>query len=80
MSVSILPFFSKKNLQAGGPIYEVETGRRDGRVSNIQLAKDMPEVNDSIQLLKTKFRKKGLSNQELVILSGKLHFDIHLFN
>lgn len=55
---------------AGGPIYEVETGRRDGRVSNIQLAKDMPEVNDSIQLLKTKFKKKGLSDQELVILSG----------
>ncbi|XP_057795576.1 peroxidase 43-like [Salvia miltiorrhiza] len=55
---------------AGGPIYAVETGRRDGRVSNVELASDMPEVNDSIETLKSKFRNKGLSNQELVLLSG----------
>ncbi|KAI3464613.1 hypothetical protein Pfo_021276 [Paulownia fortunei] len=55
---------------AGGPVYEVETGRRDGRVSNESLADDMPDVNDSIDTLKSKFRNKGLSEKELVLLSG----------
>ncbi|KAK6114991.1 hypothetical protein DH2020_007260 [Rehmannia glutinosa] len=54
----------------GGPIYEVETGRRDGRISSESLAKDMPDVNDSIETLKSKFRNKGFSEKELVLLSG----------
>ncbi|KAL6515466.1 hypothetical protein OROHE_018500 [Orobanche hederae] len=58
---------------AGGPIYKVETGRRDGRISNPLLAKDMPDVNDSIDTLKSKFRNKGLSEKELVLLSGGSH-------
>ncbi|KAI4296313.1 hypothetical protein L6164_036281 [Bauhinia variegata] len=55
---------------ANGPAYEVPTGRRDGLVSDIALAADMPEVSDSIQLLKTKFLNKGLTDKDLVLLSA----------
>ncbi|KAK3032427.1 hypothetical protein RJ639_037154, partial [Escallonia herrerae] len=58
------------NLQSGGPFYQVETGRRDGRVCNESLAAEIPDVNESIQVLKSKFMKKGLSDEELVLLSG----------
>lgn len=57
-------------LLAQGPRYEVETGRRDGLVSNIRLADNMPDVSDSIQTLKDKFLAKGLTQKDLVILSG----------
>ncbi|KAF3531605.1 hypothetical protein DY000_02038373 [Brassica cretica] len=55
---------------ANGPAYEVPTGRRDGRVSNLSLAKDMPDVSDSIEILKDKFMRKGLHAKELVLLSA----------
>ncbi|KAJ8762844.1 hypothetical protein K2173_022973 [Erythroxylum novogranatense] len=58
----------------GGPSYEVPTGRRDGRISESSLAtRNMPEVDDSIELLKSKFRSKGLSDEELVLLSAGGH-------
>ncbi|VFQ81814.1 unnamed protein product [Cuscuta campestris] len=53
-----------------GASYEVETGRRDGGVSNLTLADDMPDIDDSIQTLKDKFLNKGLSNKDLVLLSA----------
>ncbi|KAI3788987.1 hypothetical protein L2E82_01770 [Cichorium intybus] len=53
-----------------GPIYEVETGRRDGFVSNISLADNMPDFSDSIHLLKQKFFDKGLNETDLVLLTG----------
>ncbi|GFY85447.1 peroxidase superfamily protein [Actinidia rufa] len=53
-----------------GHNYQVETGRRDGLVSRNSLVDDFPDVNDPIQLLKSKFRNKGLSKKELVLLSG----------
>ncbi|XP_038682778.1 peroxidase 43 [Tripterygium wilfordii] len=55
---------------ANGPTYQVPAGRRDGRVSNVSLAADMPDVSDSIQQLKTKFIDKGLSPKDLVVLSA----------
>ncbi|KAK9286585.1 hypothetical protein L1049_014984 [Liquidambar formosana] len=55
---------------ASGPFYQVPTGRRDGRVSNISQAGDMPDVSDSIQQLKAKFLNKGLSEKDLVVLSA----------
>ncbi|KAJ4716913.1 Peroxidase [Melia azedarach] len=55
---------------SNGPEYEVPTGRRDGQVSNIKLADEMPDVSDSIQQLKTKFFQKGLSEKDLVLLSA----------
>ncbi|XP_020221464.1 peroxidase 43 [Cajanus cajan] len=57
-------------VMANGPSYQVPTGRRDGLVSNVSLADDMPDVSDSIQLLKTKFMNKGLTVKDLVLLSG----------
>ncbi|KAI3752808.1 hypothetical protein L2E82_24845 [Cichorium intybus] len=53
-----------------GPVYEVETGRKDGLVSNLNLADRMPDVKDSIQLLKQKFNEKGLNDKDLVVLSA----------
>ncbi|MCE3214702.1 Peroxidase 43 [Datura stramonium] len=57
-------------LLANGPFYNVETGRRDGLVSNVTLADNMPDVDDSIQQLKHKFAEKGLSEKDLVLLSA----------
>ncbi|OMO79938.1 Plant peroxidase [Corchorus capsularis] len=58
-------------VDANGPSYEVPTGRRDGRVSDVSQAANMPDVSDSIQQLIAKFRQKGLSEKELVLLSCK---------
>ncbi|XP_073152366.1 peroxidase 43-like [Henckelia pumila] len=55
---------------AKGPSYEVETGRRDGMVSDTKMADNMPDVSDSIQKLKHKFLEKGLTEKDLVILSA----------
>ncbi|XP_027161195.1 peroxidase 43 [Coffea eugenioides] len=55
---------------ANGPFYQVETGRRDGLVSDKSLADNMPDVEDSIQVLKTKFQQKGLTAKDLVVLSA----------
>ncbi|KAI3959352.1 hypothetical protein MKW98_018942 [Papaver atlanticum] len=55
---------------SNGPSYQVPTGRRDGRVSNVSLASNMPEVNESIQSLKAKFLQKGLNEKDLVLLSA----------
>ncbi|RZC60360.1 hypothetical protein C5167_022110 [Papaver somniferum] len=55
---------------SNGPRYQVQTGRRDGRVSNVSSASIMPEVNESIQQLKSKFLQKGLSEKDLVLLSA----------
>ncbi|WJX21985.1 Peroxidase 43 [Trifolium repens] len=57
-------------VMANGPSYQVPTGRRDGLVSDLSLAKDMPDVADSIQQLKTKFLNKGLTEKDLVLLSA----------
>ncbi|KDP43058.1 hypothetical protein JCGZ_25244 [Jatropha curcas] len=57
----------------GGPFYEVPTGRRDGRISNVSLAENLPDVDDSIHLLKFKFKEKGLSEEDLVLLSAGGH-------
>ncbi|PWA82380.1 peroxidase superfamily protein [Artemisia annua] len=53
-----------------GPVYQVETGRKDGLVSRMELAGRMPDVQDSIQILKQKFIEKGLNDRDLVILSA----------
>lgn len=39
-------------------------------MSNVSLAADMPDIADSIQQLKFKFFEKGLSEKDLVLLSG----------
>ncbi|KAK6777890.1 hypothetical protein RDI58_024608 [Solanum bulbocastanum] len=57
-------------LLVNGPFYNVETGRRDGLVSNVSLADNMPDVDDSIQQLKDKFFQEGLSHKDLVVLTA----------
>lgn len=56
-----------------GPFYDVPTGRRDGRLSKMSLARNLPDVDDSINVLKSKFKEKGLSDKDLVLLSGGAH-------
>nr|APO14268.1 peroxidase 6 [Luffa aegyptiaca] len=57
-------------VMANGPEYEVLTGRRDGRVSDVSLADELPDVSDSVQVLKNKFGQKGMTDKDLVLLSA----------
>jgi Peroxidase len=66
----MVPFTSYNSMQTQGPQYNVPTGRRDGRVSNIADANNMPQVRDPINVLKSKFAAVGLSDKDLVLLSG----------
>jgi peroxidase len=52
-------------------LYEVETGRRDGRVSSAKEAVTyLPDSFDGIRRLITRFASKGLSLKDLAVLSG----------
>ncbi|KAK6917353.1 hem peroxidase [Dillenia turbinata] len=54
-----------------GPYYQVETGRRDGRVSNLTEALlNLPPPSSNISSLKSAFAAKGLSVKDLAVLSG----------
>ncbi|XP_077214041.1 peroxidase 43-like [Tasmannia lanceolata] len=53
-----------------GPDYQVPTGRRDGLRSNISDADNMPDISDSVQVLKDKFMEKGLTDKDLVLLNA----------
>ncbi|KAK3165664.1 hypothetical protein QOZ80_1AG0036140 [Eleusine coracana subsp. coracana] len=54
-----------------GPWYEVETGRRDGRVSSDYDANnDLPGPNNTIVDIKIYFSFKGLGWKDIVVLSG----------
>lgn len=55
---------------SGGPDYSVETGRKDGLVSNVEDADDMVEPDDSVDLLTKKFSLRGLSLKDMVVLNG----------
>jgi hypothetical protein len=57
--------------QTSGPMWQVPTGRRDGRVSLASDAANLPSFTDSIDVQKQKFAAKGLNTQDLVILVGK---------
>ncbi|VVB14554.1 unnamed protein product [Arabis nemorensis] len=53
------------------PSWGVETGRRDGRVTNInEVTSNLPSPFDNITSLITQFRSKGLGKKDLVVLSG----------
>ncbi|KAL6311941.1 hypothetical protein AAG906_012076 [Vitis piasezkii] len=57
--------------QMKGPSWKVETGRRDGRVSNITEAlTNLIPPTANITQLKSGFQQKGLSVKDLVVLSG----------
>lgn len=54
-----------------GNLYQVETGRRDGRVSRAKEAvKNLPDSMDGIRKLIRRFASKNLSVKDLAVLSG----------
>ncbi|KAG2536915.1 hypothetical protein PVAP13_9NG233800 [Panicum virgatum] len=54
-----------------GNLYEVETGRQDGRVSSAKEAvKNLPDSFDGIRKLIKRFASKNLSLKDLAVLSG----------
>jgi len=55
---------------AGGPRYDVPTGRRDGTQSNVDDADKLPDPNDSATQSTSAFASKGLSVLDLVTLLG----------
>ncbi|XP_062196959.1 peroxidase 43-like [Phragmites australis] len=55
---------------AGGPSFDVPTGRRDGKVSNLRDADALPDVKDGIDVLRSKFAANGLNEKDLVLLSA----------
>nr|ACM17578.1 peroxidase [Oryza meyeriana var. granulata] len=54
----------------GGPSFDVPTGRRDGKSSNLRDADVLPDVKDSIEVLRSKFAANGLDDKDLVLLSS----------
>ena len=63
-----------------GPFWEVETGRRDGRVSNFsEPLTNLPPFFANISQLISMFRSKGLSVKDLVVLSGTEAFHLMFF-
>ncbi|KAI4375860.1 hypothetical protein MLD38_013680 [Melastoma candidum] len=54
----------------GGVSWQVQTGRRDGRVSSASDTSNLPSPFDSIDVQKQKFSAFGLSPQDLVTLVG----------
>uniref|UniRef100_A0A7N2MX60 peroxidase n=2 Tax=Quercus lobata TaxID=97700 RepID=A0A7N2MX60_QUELO len=55
-----------------GSSWAVPTGRRDGRVSLVTDADNLPAFTDSIDVQKQKFSALGLNTQDLVALVGNL--------
>lgn len=57
--------------QAGGPLYEILKGRKDGRRSKIEDTVGLPSpASNSTELIQA-FGKHGFTVQDLVALSGK---------
>lgn len=54
----------------GGPYYEVQLGRRDGRVANRAGVSDLPVAGMTLQQLIQNFGARGLNLNDLVVLSG----------
>lgn len=58
-------------MQAGGPSYSVELGRRDGRVSSIaSVQRRLPHPTFNLDQLNTMFSTHGLSQTDMIALSG----------
>ncbi|KAL5204194.1 hypothetical protein ABZP36_009065 [Zizania latifolia] len=67
---SVLIKGGNNNAETGGPSFDVPTGRRDGKTSNLRDADALPDVHDSIEVLRSKFAANGLDDKELVLLSS----------
>ena len=58
-------------LKAGGPVYDIPKGRKDGRRSKIEDTRNLPPPIFNASQLIQMFGQHGLSAQEMVALSGK---------
>uniref|UniRef100_A0A7N0T394 Peroxidase n=1 Tax=Kalanchoe fedtschenkoi TaxID=63787 RepID=A0A7N0T394_KALFE len=70
--VDILTLAARESvLLSGGPFWPVPLGRRDGVTASEQTAnQDLPSPLESLEDITAKFTSKGLSVQDLVVLSG----------
>ncbi|CAL4963849.1 unnamed protein product [Urochloa decumbens] len=82
----ILAFAARDSVNlTGNTFYQVPSGRRDGRVSNDSEALQfLPNPNSTAQVLTDGFGVKGLTAEEMVVLSGshtigRSHCDSFLF-
>ncbi|KAJ8761402.1 hypothetical protein K2173_001533 [Erythroxylum novogranatense] len=56
---------------AGGPYYQVKKGRWDGKISMASMvASNLPHANSTVDQLLKLFNSKGLTLEDLVVLSG----------
>ncbi|KHN15314.1 Peroxidase 16 [Glycine soja] len=56
---------------AGGPFYEVELGRRDGRISTIaSVQRQLPHPDFNLDKLNSMFSFHGLTQTDMIALSG----------
>ncbi|XP_072148783.1 LOW QUALITY PROTEIN: peroxidase 40 [Setaria viridis] len=61
----------RRCIQSGGPSWEVEAGRKDGRTASLQGANvNLPAPTSGVATLVQKFRNVGLSAKDMVALSG----------
>lgn len=58
------------NLQTKGIGWDVPAGRRDGRISVAAETSDIPAPTSNLDQTTQHFAKKGLTQQEMVILQG----------
>lgn len=69
----------KLEMQAGGPFYEVELGRRDGRISTkASVQHKLPSADFNLDQLNSMFASLGLTQTDMIALSGT-SFQLFLF-
>lgn len=60
-------------MQAGGPSYGVELGRRDGRISTRRSVRHhLPRPDFKLDQLSSMFASHGLTQADLIALSGTM--------
>jgi len=67
--------------QLGGPSIEMKTGRRDSKQSYAKEVEDLiPNHNDSISVVLSRFRAIGIDVEATVALLGIKHFLCYCLN
>ncbi|TVU51301.1 hypothetical protein EJB05_02712, partial [Eragrostis curvula] len=57
-------------VKTGGPAFDIPTGRRDGLTSNLRDADALPDADDPIDSLRSRFATAGLTDRDLVLLTA----------
>ncbi|CAA6656110.1 unnamed protein product [Spirodela intermedia] len=66
-------------VRSGGFVYEVPSGRRDGRISRrSETFGNLPPPTFNLSQLTQSFASKGLNLDDLVTLSGTKHINAHV--